>query len=121
VRKPESAVGLAPLTLGARFARGWPADGGGSTGEVAAVEDSDSGALEGGRGGVKLLMFRWDSGRCVEAIMNYALDRVLAGRRSQATETRGSVAVERNGRKECTDSSRLSRAMAWSREAGSRR
>jgi hypothetical protein len=70
VLKPERAVGLDPLTLGARVARGCPADGGGSTGEVAAVEDSESGALEGGSGGVKLLTLRWDSGRCVEAIMN---------------------------------------------------
>lgn len=77
VLKPEIAVGLAPLTLGVSVARTCPADGGGSTGEVAAVDDSESGWLDGGRGGVKLLMLRWDSGRCVEAIMNYTLVRVL--------------------------------------------
>jgi hypothetical protein len=91
VLKPERAVGLAPLTLGASVARAWPADGGGSTGEVAAVEDSESGALEGGRGGVKLLMLRWDSDRCAEAIMNYALGRSLE---TTVASNRGTRRVE---------------------------
>ena len=112
VLKPESAVRLAPLTLGASVARGCPADGGGSTGEVATVEDSESGALDDGGGGVKLLMLRWRFGSlrgshyelCTRSgLENDGRKQPQTGRRVSSNETdersvRTAEAIQMEGR-----------------------